>query len=498
MCRLRAIFILLLTSISISTAVAQKIDDFSKEFENLRNSVNKEFTDFKKSSDEELANFRKQINAEFAEFMGRPWDEFSSSPALPVPLSPEPPELPVAKPLDKPSVARLPFKEARKVTPPAERPRPPIPIPAPLVEPDAPAFSFSFYGTKCTVGLNPKNKPFMSDISEQSAAELWTVFSAQDYERFVFDCMKLRENMHLCDWAYYLLVKTVSEEYYGSEHAGESILLQLYVLTQSGYKVRIASANDKLTLLIPFSNAIYQHSYVTIKGTKYYVMDKSLRGSKFNVFNREYSGERVPSLQIDEIPLLKIAEAPSKTFVSQRYPEAKVMVAANRNLIDFYNSYPISSDWSMYARASMSKQMKNSVLPALRKHIADKSETEAADILLNFVQTAFNYQTDDQQFGYERPLFADETFFYPYCDCEDRSILFAILVRELLGLDVVMLHYPKHIATAVCFRKDFAGDYLTVENRKFTICDPSFIGASIGRAMEKYKQTEASVIFLGM
>ena len=29
-------------------------------------------------------------------------------------------------------------------------------------------------------------------------------------------------------------------------------------------------------------------------------------------------------------------------------------------------------------------------------------------------------------------------YYYPYSDCEDRSILFARLVKDLLGLDVVM------------------------------------------------------------
>ena len=87
--------------------------------------------------------------------------------------------------------------------------------------------------------------------------------------------------------------------------------------------------------------------------------------------------------------------------------------------------------------------------PKLTQQIKGKSQKDAANILIDFVQTAFEYQTDDVQFGYERPLFADETFFYPYSDCEDRSILFAHLVKDLLGLDVVLLYYPGHLATAV-------------------------------------------------
>jgi len=35
----------------------------------------------------------------------------------------------------------------------------------------------------------------------------------------------------------------------------------------------------------------------------------------------------------------------------------------------------------------------------LHKHIEGKSKKEAAGIILDFVQTALDYQTDEQQFG---------------------------------------------------------------------------------------------------
>ena len=114
-------------------------------------------------------------------------------------------------------------------------------------------------------------------------------------------------------------------------------------------------------------------------------------------------------------------------------------------------------------------------------------------MLIDFVQTGFDYKTDNDQFGYERPLFPDESFYYPYCDCEDRSILFACLVRELMGLDVVLLHYPKHLATAVRFKEEVNGDYLMIDGVKYVICDPTYIGARIGMCMPEFKQVSPIV-----
>ena len=89
----------------------------------------------------------------------------------------------------------------------------------------------------------------------------------------------------------------------------------------------------------------------------------------------------------------------------------------------------------------------------LREQLAGLDKKEAAERLLNFVQTAFVYEYDEKVWGHDRAFFAEETLFYPYCDCEDRSILFSRLVRDLLGLDAVLVYYPGHLATAVCRRR---------------------------------------------
>ena len=120
--------------------------------------------------------------------------------------------------------------------------------------------------------------------------------------------------------------------------------------------------------------------------------------------------------------------------------------------------------------------------------------TGAVNIILRFVQTAFKYQTDDIQFGREKWLFPDETIYYPYADCEDRSILFAWMVKTLTGLDVVGLDWPGHIATAVAFNDNIPGDYLIINGRRYTICDPTYINADIGMMMDNYRGVGVRVI----
>jgi hypothetical protein len=122
------------------------------------------------------------------------------------------------------------------------------------------------------------------------------------------------------------------------------------------------------------------------------------------------------------------------------------------------------------------------------------SEIEAVNLLLRFVQTAFKYKTDAGQFGFENYLFLEETLYYPYSDCEDRSVLFAWLVRSLLGLQVVGLNYPGHIATAVKFSDATKGDTVTFNHVKYVVSDPTYINATAGMTMPEFKHKTPEVI----
>ena len=100
--------------------------------------------------------------------------------------------------------------------------------------------------------------------------------------------------------------------------------------------------------------------------------------------------------------------------------------------------------------------------------------------------------------GYDRAFFAEETLYYPYCDCEDRSILFTRLIRDLLGLKCILVYYPGHLASGVHFTEDVKGDYISVDGERYTICDPTIIGAGapVGRTMSTMNNSTAHVIVL--
>ncbi|MDE5550513.1 MAG: hypothetical protein K2I99_04085, partial [Bacteroidaceae bacterium] len=193
-----------------------------------------------------------------------------------------------------------------------------------------------------------------------------------------------------------------------------------------------------------------------------------------------------------------------RTLKSSRFPDMELTVQVNKNLIDFMNSYPTSAvgsnfmtRWAMYANKPLEAQLAGELLQNLRQKLMGLNELEATERLLNWVQTAFVYEYDDKVWGDDRAFFPEETLYYPYCDCEDRSILFTRLVRNLLGLKCVLIYYPGHLASAVHFTSDdVAGDYILLDGQRFVVCDPTYIGAPVGRTMPDMDNETAHVILL--
>lgn len=485
---------LIITLLSLVCTLHAQVTDF----EEWKKQKQQEFNQFTAAKQKEFASFRDSLNAAYAEHMKKSWEQFQLQEAVPVPEKPEPPK-PVVKPAaEAPSpTASLPVKEVVKPEIPAapETPKPVQPIARPEKEEDA-SFTFQFHHTPCHVHLQKSQAFSMPNASEASAAAAWKKMSDSGFDLVADDCLRYREQLALNDWGYIELTKTLACEFLG-KGTNEAVIMQIYLLVQSGYKVRIARGNGNLVPLIPFSDVVYGYSYMTLGGERYYLISDDKGGGSYSVFNEKFNGEKTPSLHLSQEP--KFAEAPTtpKTFTSKRYSAVSAEVSTNKNLIEFYNNYPVTEFWNEYAKASLSKEVKKTLYPPLKKEIAGKTPVEAATILLNFVQTAFAYKTDGEQFGYERPLFGDEMFYYPYSDCEDRSILFTILVHDLLRLDIVMLEYPNHLATAVHFPKeDVSGYYVLFNGDKYVVCDPTYIGASVGDCMPQFQNTSAATIMV--
>ena len=480
-------YILMLIGLMLSSPIN------AQSYEEYRKRVMAEYDSYNEQKHKEFEEYRKRINAEYAEFMKRAWVKGDVQPEIPAP-KPNPPAPPVYKPEDD-YVAPVAVISNVAITPPTVKPLPKPMSPIPLTVIPKSIVEVSFFGAECPIHITKDEFAFdMRDNSERSVSAVWSLLSDGRADAMINDCFALRKELQLCDWAYYQLVKSISAEIYGNDTCNEAIVLQTFLMTQSGYKVRMGRTDDELRVLLSSDSTIYSTTYLLIGGVQFYLL-QGTKGKPIFICDFEFPGEAIFSMKMDKLPILPVDEIVGRELQAKRYSNTKVVVNHNRNMIDFLATFPCCSIEN-YATASLDDEAKNALYPVLKKAIDRLPEDVAANILINFVQTAFEYKVDGEQFGRERTLFANETLYYPYSDCEDRALLFATLVRELMGLDVVLLDYPDHIATAVHFSEDVKGDYMMVDNKKYLVCDPTYIGATIGKAMPRYRDVTAGVVLI--
>lgn len=336
-----------------------------------------------------------------------------------------------------------------------------------------------------------KGKCHLKSLKENDVADAYEALYSTDYKALLKDCKQLASDLNLNGWGVYLLLKAVADASCGSEN--ESVVMQQFLLNEMGYKAKMARKADtsKMLLLVALDNKIYGRPYWKQGGLCYYMLNENYTGPFYTCQQDAPNAKKQLELNFSSAPVFQGATV--STTHQAEGSAAKVTVSVPKALMDFYKDYP-SCEYSVYAKAAVNPEVANTLLSSLSPLVKGKSETEAANILINFVQTAFQYATDDEQFGYEKPFFVEELFYYPYSDCEDRAVLYAYLVKSLLGLDVVFLDYPNHIATAVRFNESVNGDYLMVDGQKYTVCDPTYIGATIGMTMQAYKSVAAKVL----
>lgn len=457
------------------------------------NDLEKQYEEFRKQAKKEYSDFRRECNLQYAEFIRKVWKEYRMMPAIPVP---EEKNVPIVVHPEEDKGAPIPTtpldekKPDVTVVPTPETIPQPLPV-TPVKEEPQPMdqyFAFTFYGTDCKVRLDDRHRFNLPYCNEKAIAKVWEECSSTIYNNVIRDCLELRIRHSLCDWAYLQMLQTLGESFFG-KGSDEATLLTAYLYCQSGYKMRLAHDKQHLYLLVASRHTIYGHKYYTIDGDNYYLL-KEKNDAPLFICEASFPKEQALSLWMEQSPTLELKQTDYHSLQSKRYPEIQVEVYGNSNLLAFYASYPPSeiennkmTRWAMYAQTPLSKEARESLYPVLKERLNGLTETDAANRLLNFVQTAFEYGYDEEQWGEERAFFAEETMHYPYSDCEDRAILYSHLVRDLLGLDVALIYYPGHLATAVCFNEEVQGDYLTIDNRRFVVCDPTYTNASIGKSM---------------
>jgi hypothetical protein len=481
--------ILLAINLLFSLIVRGQASDFDK----MKNKSSQTFDDFKKNQTAKFENYKKDKQLEFANFLEQKWEEFNLFAGQETPRLPEPVEPPVAEPVDTLPDVEIPALPA--VTPLTEET--PTPFPDVPVIPDNVVYNkigIEFLGHKLTINYDKTLCVALPQITEDKIAAYWRQMANASFDELIYQCLLVKKELRLNDWGYYLFVKALADKVYLPKQENEKTAFTAFILNNSHYKVRMGRDGDykQLLLLLAVKDQVYAKSYFVFSGEKYYLPEGKLESSicTYNDWKDDIK-KNAMYLTIRE-PLKASPQYQTKVIETQA-TGGPVEIAYNPQLKEFYDQMP-SCDLVVSFNSECSEEVARSLKTKLSPALEGKSKSEQVATLLSFMHEGFPYMTDDNQFGREKFFFYEESFMYPYSDCEDNSVLFAYLVRKLTGLKVVGLLYQDHAATAVQLDKEIDGAYVMHKGEKYIICDPTYLGARIGQAMPQYLDKSAQVI----
>lgn len=371
-------------------------------------------------------------------------------------------------------------------------------------------FEFTFFGTPLKVRIDERSKFKLKSTTANNKVvteAIKQIIKDKYLSTTLDDCLKIRDEYYLCDWAYLQMLDKLCTDFFGGK-CNEATLLAGYLYSQSGYKMRFGCSADLSTLFILFAcdqvvNGLGYHTTYEEhikKYQTYYIFNYDKKES-FYYCDYIFPKEKAMSLYIKETPAFD-KDIKEYEHISKIH-KVVINYSVNKNLIDFYNTYPIPSTngdpytiWSYYTLTPLSDEAKATIYPTIKKHTNGMKDVEAVNIILDLIQS-YHYEYDDDVWGHNRAFFPDETLFYPACDCEDRAILFARVVNDLLGLETALIYYPNHLAAAVRFKEDVKGDYILKNGVKYTVCDPTIMWQPhAGIVMDQFRGRQATLLLL--
>lgn len=536
-----------LTSIFISifcSSIAQ-VDEYQQYLESLKKEQSEFVQDNKKDQSkisQEYSDFKAKANAEFAEFVAKEWALFEEFKTQELSMSkPKPKSVPQA---DKSAVTDIDSdvidykkaeKESKETVTEVVKSETKVSLaprtdsynvkkvvtdsgvkdyentetkPAPKTKViDNNNFSMDYYGLKLNFHVDDKLRLRHKGISEKDVSDYFTQMSKLNNETHSLwvQIDDYVNNLGLNEWGYFSILRSLSESMFSD--IDNRVLFTFYMLrNEGGFKAKIARGKDsnKMTLLAAIDNSkdVYSYTFFRLNDAKDGSVSKyySVYGggnSKESIYTYDKCEQdaELKEIGLDFHKTLNMGPCNYTRELNFAKINSKITLPYNRSHLAYLNDVPMTV-FPIYFASPISIEAQQIFNTKLEEIKSQYSPVQFIDIILNFVQTAFEYKTDEDQFGYEKYFYPEEVIGYPYSDCEDRSALFTWLVTNYTDAQVVGLQYEGHLATAVYFGENvnINGDAFIYGGKKYYVCDPTYINASIGMTMPQFKDVMPKIV----
>ena len=321
---------------------------------------------------------------------------------------------------------------------------------------------------------------YKGSLSKENINEFIKVIEMNDLAAINSSLIQIRKEEKLDDWIFFQLIRKTSQALIKkSDDYIAYTICKWYFLRESGYDPLLCISREKILLYVRSKDIIYNQPIKDLNNQQYvclnyhdYNYKVDFENEKFiNIDDPKNSGNEF-SFKINALPRFDKSNYLNKEIVFQyKQREDKLNIKVNPTLVPYFNNYPVM-DYENQFNIPLSKETYESIIPALKEKTKNFSENKGVEYLMYFTRHAFLYEKDTEIFGREKRFSPEETLLNEKSDCEDRSALFYLLVKEIYNLPMIVITLPDHVTVAVKLNQVHKNAVI-YKGESFTICEPT-------------------------
>jgi hypothetical protein len=293
--------------------------------------------------------------------------------------------------------------------------------------------------------------------------------------------------LNMDDMAFVLLLNKVTNALLKDGSPNCKTLFKYAILQKIGFDVFIGYSEHSVTLYGRTNFLIDNCLFIERGHKKYFDLSFNQQEQPHNeqLFVIRHQGKSLP-IVMNMITPPAFNARKGKKVIPFDYDGYVYFFTAkvNQSLVEYYKELPTINISTVYLNYGLSAMAAESLVKEIRQATSCLNTTESVNFLLKFVQSAFEYKKDEQVYGQEKFSFPEETITNMYSDCEDKAMLFAVLVNKVLGLKTVALYYKdaEHINIAVQNWNEKVKGNFSFKNQDYIVCEPSGKGFNLGES----------------
>jgi len=364
---------------------------------------------------------------------------------------------------------------------------------------------FDFYGDTLLLPIErPDTTPVTTLLNDETVKKYAGYLGATHCQPLIDSLLQYKGRNNLDDWIYYQLIRKTAEELSPKSNNYERYtVFKWFLLSHSGYDATLKIADNRLLFYVQANDAIFNIPVYIKNGRQYVCLNYhdygffEVKQNEYPEIKMDYAGAKPFSYRVTQIPEGKHLEFIKKDLQFNYYESINnFTVKLNPSIQQLFANYPVV-DYESYFNIPLSRQTYQSLIPALKKHMAGMKTKKGVDFLMRFTRYAFLFEPDSVIYGREKRLTPEQTLLYRSSDCEDRAALFFYLVKEIYNLPMIVLSYPQHISIAVKLKKS-VGKPVIYNGEKYTVAEPTpqQEDMSLGKMLPSLKNTAFEIVYV--